>query len=121
MNSTIECRKCHSKNSINATLCYNCDESLQNYNYYKNTIPRPWGNRIQNKISKSEYEQQKARYIGRCDIYMSGSIKPNAGIIGKRRAVVESKGSEEWSSENHDYYTDSYSYGELYVLVIARQ
>ena len=36
MNSTIECRKCHSKNSINATLCYNCDESLQNYNYYKN-------------------------------------------------------------------------------------
>ena len=52
---------------------------------------------------------------------MNGDINMNVGVIGKRRAVVESSSSEEWSSEKHDYYSISYSYGELYVLVIARQ
>ena len=92
-----------------------------NYEFYKNNTPRPWMNRTKNKISKSEYDQQKARYIGRCDIYMNAADKLNVGIIGKRRAVVEAKDSEEWSSEKHDYYSISYSYGELWVLVIAKQ
>ena len=92
-----------------------------NYNYYKTKVPGPWEKRTPNKIRKSEYEQQKARYIGKCDIYMNGGVKLNVGLIGKRRAVVESNSSSEWSGENNDYYTDSYTYGELYVLVIARQ
>lgn len=92
-----------------------------NYNYYKNKDPRHWENKTPYKISKSEYEQQKARYIGRCDIYMNGGVKSNVGLIGKRRAVAEAKDSSEWSSENHDYYSNSYAYGELYILVIAKQ
>ena len=92
-----------------------------NYNYYKNKVPRHWENKIPYEISKSEYEQQKARYIGRCDIYMNGGVKSNVGLIGKRRAVVEQKDSVESSSEHNDYYTNSYYYGELFVLVIAKQ
>lgn len=93
----------------------------RNYNYYKNKVPRPFEAKTPSKISKSEYEQQKARYIGRCDIYMNGGVKSNVGLIGKRRAVAEAKDSSEWSSENHDYYSNSYAYGELYILVIAKQ
>ena len=92
-----------------------------NYNYYKTKVPRPFEARTPYMISKSEYEQQKARYIGRCDIYMNGGVNSNVGLIGKRRAVAESHSSSEWSSENNDYYSKSYSYGELYILVIARQ
>ena len=93
----------------------------RNYNYYKNKVPRPFEAKTPSNISKSEYEQQKARYIGRCDIYMNGGVKSNVGLIGKRRAVAEAKDSSEWSSENHDYYSNSYAYGELYILVIAKQ
>ena len=93
----------------------------RNYRYYESKAPGPWEQRTQNAIDWSKYAQQKARYIGRCDIYMNGGIELNVGLIGKRRAVVESNSSSEWSSENHDYYSNSYSYGELYVLVIARQ
>ena len=92
-----------------------------NYNYYKTKGPRPFEAKTPYKISKSEYEQQKARYIGRCDIYMNGGVKSNVGFIGKRRAVAEAKDSSEWSSENHDYHSNSYAYGELYILVIAKQ
>ena len=92
-----------------------------NYSYYKNKVPSPWEKRTPYMISESEYEQQKARYIGRCDIYMNGGVKSNVGLIGKRRAVAESNSSSEWSSENNDYYTKSYTYGELYILVIAKQ
>ena len=95
-----------------------------NYRYYESKLPGPWGNRTQNTIDQSKYEQQKARYIGRCDIYMSANNGLNVGIIGKRRAVVETKTAETWSGggdNGHDYYSNYYSYGELYVLVIARQ
>lgn len=91
-----------------------------NYNYYKTKVPGPWEKRTPNKIAKAEYEQQKARYIGRCDIYMNGGNQLNVGIVGKRRAVVESNSSDNWSSENHDYYTNSFAYGELHMLVIAK-
>ena len=95
-----------------------------NYRYYESKLPGPWGDRTQNTIDQSKYEQQKARYIGRCDIYMSANNGLNVGIIGKRRAVVETKTAETWSGggdNGHDYYSNYYSYGELYVLVIARQ
>ena len=96
-----------------------------NYRYYESKVPGPWGERTQNKIDASKYWQQKARYIGRCDIYMSADDDGlSVGIIEKRRAVVETKRASTWSGggdNGHDYYSNSYSYGELYVLVIARQ
>ena len=94
-----------------------------NYNYYKNKVPSPWEDKIPYKISKDEYNQQKARYIGWCSVYMQKDerTQSNIGIADKRRAVVEAKGESSHSSENNDFYTKSYIYGELYVLVIAKQ
>ena len=95
-----------------------------NYRYYETKVPSPWERRTQNYIDKSKYEQQKARYIGRCDIYMNSNDTLNIGIIGKRRAVVEAKSANTWSGggdNGNDYYSNAYSYGELYVLVIAKQ
>lgn len=95
-----------------------------NYIYYETKVPSPWERRTQNYIDKSKYEQQKARYIGRCDIYMNSNDTLNVGIIGKRRAVVEAKSANTWSGggdNGNDYYSNAYSYGELYVLVIAKQ
>ena len=95
-----------------------------NYRYYETKVPSPWERRTQNYIDKSKYEQQKARYIGRCDIYMNSNDTLNVGIIGKRRAVVEAKSANTWSGggdNGNDYYSNAYSYGELYVLVIAKQ
>ena len=94
-----------------------------NYNYYKNKVPSPWEDKTPYKISKDEYNQQKARYIGRCSVYMlkDERTQSNIGIEGNRRAVVEAKGENFHSSENNDFYTKSYIYGELFVLVIAKQ
>lgn len=94
-----------------------------NYNYYKTKVPSPWEDKIPYKISKDEYNQQKARYIGWCSVYMQKDerTQSNIGIADKRRAVVEAKGESSHSSENNDFYTKSYIYGELYVLVIAKQ
>lgn len=95
-----------------------------NYRYYETKVPVPWERRTQNYIDKSKYDQQKARYIGRCDIYMNSNDTLNVGIIGKRRAVVEAKSADTWSGggdNGHDYYSNAYSYGELYILVIAKQ
>ena len=94
-----------------------------NYNYYKTKVPSPWEDKIPYKISKDEYNQQKARYIGWCSVYMQKDerTQSNIGIADKRRAVVEAKGESSHSSENNDFHTKSYIYGELYVLVIAKQ
>lgn len=95
-----------------------------NYRYYETKVPNPWERRTQNYIDKSKYEQQKARYIGRCDIYMNSNDTLNVGIIGKRRAVVEAKSANTWSGggdNGNSYYSNAYSYGELFVLVIAKQ
>ena len=113
---------------------YNITEKYyySNGEYYKNSLPMADGrNRDKVKSSKEEYDTQKSRYLNKCTIYMINdemymrgheSYKQTiVGIDGKRRAVVEIKGNEEWHGENQDYYTDSYFYGELYVLVIARQ
>lgn len=94
-----------------------------NYDYYKDKVPSPWEDKTPYKISKDEYNRQKARYIGHCSVYMlkDERTQSNIGIEGSRRAVVEAKGESSHSSENNDFYTKSYIYGELYVLVIAKQ
>ena len=81
------------------------------------------------RISMDEFNKQKSRWVGNCDVYFrtNRTNKVNVGIKGKRRVVVESQyldmsttgsngteGTGRWNVE-------TYSYGELYVLVIARQ
>ena len=98
--------------------------------YFRDRLPRTYEpDRAKIRMTKDEYNQKKSRYLGKCSIYMvkeeksspDESNQTNIGIDGTRRAVVEQKGSREWSGENRDYYTNFYFYGELYVLVIARQ
>ena len=98
--------------------------------YYRDKSPSTYEPDLAKiRMTKDEYNQKKARYLGKCSIYMikdeksrpDESDQTNIGIDGTRRAVVEQKGSREWSGENRDYYTNFYFYGELYVLVIARQ
>lgn len=77
-------------------------------------------------IEEWEYNQQKSRYIGYCDLYMLQENERGAhiGIVGKRRAVVESKSQSVWSGggdNGNTYSSTAYSYGELYVLVTAKQ
>ena len=77
-------------------------------------------------IEESEYERQKSRYIGSCNLYMLQEIERGAhvGIAGKRRAVVEARSSSVWSGggdNGNTYSATAYSYGELYILVIAKQ
>ena len=95
-----------------------------NNGFYKDVAARRTDG--SNVLSPSEYQQQKARYIGSCDIYIAKNddIKLNVGLKGKRRAVAESKSARTWSGggdNGNDYSVDNFSYGELYVLVIAKQ
>ena len=78
------------------------------------------------RISDSEMDQQRRRYIGECQIYsrQDKETGTNIGVFEKRRAVVESKIYREWSSGNdagNTYESTTYSYGELFVLVIAKK
>lgn len=79
-------------------------------------------------ISNSEYSQQKSRWVGSCDIYFrtNRSKKVNIGIKGKRRAIAESRYldmSTSGSDGSNAGFKDAecYSYGELFILVIAKQ
>lgn len=79
-------------------------------------------------ISNSEYSQQKARWVGSCDLYFrtNRSKKANIGIKGKRQAIAESRYldmSTSGSDGSNQGFKDveCYSYGELFVLVIAKQ
>lgn len=79
-------------------------------------------------ISNSEYSQQKSRWVGSCDIYFrtNRSKKVNIGIKGKRQAIAESRYldmSTSGSDGSNQGFKDveCYSYGELFVLVIAKQ
>ena len=79
-------------------------------------------------ISNSEYSQQKARWVGSCDLYFrtNRSKKVNIGIKGKRQAIAESRYldmSTSGSDGSNQGFKDveCYSYGELFVLVIAKQ
>ena len=63
---------------------------------------------------------------GECQIYsrQDKETGTNIGVFEKRRAVVESKIYQEWSSGNdagNTYESTTYSYGELYILVIAKK
>ena len=100
-------------------------------NYYKDRLPRSYEpDRDKIRINKDEFNKQKSRFLGKCSLYMvndetyirgyESQKQTIVGIEGTRQAVVEVKGHDEWSGENRDYYTDSYLYGELSVLCIAK-
>lgn len=79
-------------------------------------------------ISKSEYNQQKSRWVGSCDLYFrtNRSNKVNIGIKGKRQAIAESRYLDMSTSGSDGSNTgfkdvECYSYGELFILVIAKQ
>lgn len=79
-------------------------------------------------ISNSEYNRQKARWVGSCDLYFrtNRSKKVNIGIKGKRQAIAESRYldmSTSGSDGSNQGFKDveCYSYGELFILVIAKQ
>lgn len=102
-----------------------------NGGYYKDRLPRTYEpDRDKIRINKDEFDKQKSRFLGKCSLYMvndetyirgyDSQRQAIVGIEGTRRAVVEIKGHDEWSGENRDYYTDSYLYGELSVLCIAK-
>lgn len=102
-----------------------------NGDYYKDRLPRTYEpDRDKIRINKDEFNKQKSRFLGKCSLYMvndetyirgyESQKQTIVGIDGTRRAVVEAKGHDEWSGDRRDYYTDSYSYGELSVLCIAK-
>lgn len=104
---------------------------ISNGDYYKDRLPRTYeSNRDEIRINKDEFNKQKSRFLGKCTLYMvndetyirgyENQRQAIVGIEGTRRAVVEVKGHDEWSSDRRDYYTDSYFYGELSILCIAK-
>lgn len=79
-------------------------------------------------ISFDRFNQQKKRWLGSCDIYFrtNRSKKINVGIKGKRQAIAESRYLDMSTSGSDGSVqgfkdVECYSYGELYVLVIAKQ
>lgn len=79
-----------------------------------------------NAIDRDTYEWQKSRYIGWCNLYMLQDEKRGAhiGIADRRRAVVEARSSSVWSGggdNGNTFNQNAYAYGELYILVIAKQ
>lgn len=102
-----------------------------NGDYYKDMLPRTYeSDRDKIRINKDEFNKQKSRFLGKCSLYMvndetyirgyESTKQTIVGIEGTRRAVVEAKGHDEWSGDRRDYYTDSYFYGELSILCIAK-
>ena len=102
-----------------------------NGDYYKDRLPRGYEpDRDKIRINKDEFNKQKSRFLAKCSLYMindetyqrgyESHTQTIVGIEGTRRAVVEVKGHDEWSGDRRDYYTDSYLYGELSVLCIAK-
>lgn len=84
--------------------------------------------RVGERISVDRFNQQKRRWLGWCDIYFrtNRSKKINIGIRGKRQAIVESRYLDMSTSGNDGSVQgfkdiECYSYGELFVLVIAKQ
>lgn len=102
-----------------------------NGDYYKDRLPRSYEpDRDKIRINKDEFNKQKSRFLGKCSLYMvndetyirgyESQKQTIVGIDGTRRAVVEFKGHDEWSGDRRDYYIDSWFYGELSVLCIAK-
>lgn len=93
-------------------------------------IPRPTDDGLQSvgeRISIDRFNQQKRRWIGWCDIYFRAnrSKKVNIGIKGKRQAIAESRYLDMSTSGSDGSVqgfkdVECYSYGELFILVIAK-
>jgi len=94
-------------------------------------IPQPTDDGIRKaleRISMDKFNQQKARWVGSCDIYFrtNRTHKVNIGIKGKRKAIAESRYLDMATSGSDGSVqgfkdVETYSYGELFVLVIAKQ
>ena len=94
-------------------------------------IPRPTDDGLQSvgeRISIDRFNQQKRRWVGWCDIYFRAnrSKKVNIGIKGKRQAIAESRYLDMSTSGSDGSVqgfkdVECYSYGELFILVIAKQ
>lgn len=94
-------------------------------------IPRPTDDGLQSvgeRISIDRFNQQKRRWVGWCDIYFRAnrSKKVNIGIKGKRQAIAESRYLDMSTSGSDGSVqgfkdVECYSYGEVFVLVIAKQ
>lgn len=79
------------------------------------------------RITFDKFNQQKARWVGSCDIYFrtNRTHKVNIGIKGKRKAIVESRYLDMATSGSDGSVqgfkdVETYSYGELFILVIAK-
>lgn len=79
------------------------------------------------RITFDKFNQQKARWVGSCDIYFrtNRTHKVNIGIKGKRKAIVESRYLDMTTSGSDGSVqgfkdVETYSYGELFILVIAK-
>ena len=94
-------------------------------------IPRPTDDGLQSvgeRISIDRFKQQKRRWVGWCDIYFRAnrSKKVNIGIKGKRQVIAESRYLDMSTSGSDGSVqgfkdVECYSYGEVFVLVIAKQ
>lgn len=94
-------------------------------------IPRATDDGLQSvgeRISIDRFNQQKRRWVGWCDIYFRAnrSKKVNIGIKGKRQAIAESRYLDMSTSGSDGSVqgfkdVECYSYGEVFVLVIAKQ
>ena len=94
-------------------------------------IPRPTDDGLQSvgeRISIDRFNQQKRRWVGWCDIYFRAnrSKKVNIGIKGKRQVIAESRYLDMSTSGSDGSVqgfkdVECYSYGEVFVLVIAKQ
>lgn len=80
----------------------------------------------QSRISREEMRQQKNRFQGSCDLYMvqDKNLGTTVGLKQVRQAVVESHSIKTYTSGNdngNDWSEDIFTYGELFVLVIAKK
>lgn len=94
-------------------------------------IPKPTDDgltAVGERISQDRFNQQKRRWVGWCDIYFRAnrSKKVNIGIKGKRQVIAESRYLDMSTSGSDGSIqgfkdVECYSYGEVFVLVIAKQ
>lgn len=88
------------------------------------------------RLKHGEYNQQRARWLKDCDIYFvskndrgspgHSNIESNniVGLRETRRAVVEShtyRRSDSTNDAGNTYETHTYTYGDLFVLCIAKK
>lgn len=104
---------CHSSNSGRPYIPQPTDDGLRT---------------VGERITFDRFNQQKSRWVGSCDIYFrtNRSKKVNIGIKGKRQAIAESRYLDMSTSGSDGSNTgfkdvECYSYGELFILVIAKQ